>query len=333
MKKIIITEHQLNNIILEQKNRERENFKPSEEFDKKYGTNLSQTYEFPLNLTEEEVWKDYINCKNNKKCNSFERIVMNLESFHFPYPNVDRLDYKIKRDIVLGMVSRLNYDDIVWYSIENNTGMSKKSRDIFGKIYETFGKEMDRNIEWIVSEKTFEKMKEQLSVLKENKLKKLIREELIGFISTTNVWKNPKIDNIKFDIYNQPKSIKRMEPDIRGIIREDGELFVVNDSRNIIHENLRTYLHNKGLIKYFGNVFVMRDDNTNNFYLSESYFDEYSITSIFDNKYDFETSYNKVLEILDRCKMKNPQYNFIPNNINYKDEDFLDIINQYTIDV
>jgi len=276
-------------------------------------------------MTEEDVWRDYILCYEKNKCNSFDRIVMNLESFHFPYPNVDKLTFYEKSNILLGMVSGYNYDDIVWFSIKKLVGFTLESKKIKEEFEKYLTPEMIFDIQWVMSEKTFDKLKKEL------KLKEKIKEELLGYINNSNKWNNPAIGHMKYDVYQQPKSIKRMENNIRGIIRNDGELFVVNDSKNIIHENLRMFLHNKGLIEYYNNVFIMRDGSTNNFYLSESYFDMESLESIFDYEYDAETSYQKILEVLRRCKEKNPQYNFIPRNIHYKDVDLLEIVKEFTL--
>ena len=58
--KVILTESQLNDLI--ELNEQNEfwilnNEKIAYDFDKKYGTSISQSYKFPFNLTDDEVWK------------------------------------------------------------------------------------------------------------------------------------------------------------------------------------------------------------------------------------------------------------------------------------
>ena len=65
----------------------------------------------------------------------------------------------------------------------------------------------------------------------------------------------------------------------------------------------------------------MRDGKTDNFYLSERYYSEKHVNNIFNGKYDIETSYNKIIEILKKCKNKNPRYNIIARTINNKNID------------
>ena len=48
------------------------NHKPAVEFDEYFGTNLSQKYKFPDNLTDDEVWKIHVDCRDNDNCDKFD---------------------------------------------------------------------------------------------------------------------------------------------------------------------------------------------------------------------------------------------------------------------
>lgn len=59
---IVITEQQYR-LLLE--NDQEVNTKPSRDFDEIYGTNLSQTYDFGNNLSSDDVWNLWVDCRDN----------------------------------------------------------------------------------------------------------------------------------------------------------------------------------------------------------------------------------------------------------------------------
>ena len=107
------------------------------------------------------------------------------------------------------------------------------------------------------------------------KLKDLLKEDMIGKIKGNEVYKNPK-------------SIKRMEKDMRGMSDPQGNLYVVNNSFNFVHDDIETWLKKKGHIKFStsgqgypwraamadmyekGYIYWQRNGSTNEFRLSES---------------------------------------------------------------
>ena len=61
------------------------------------------------------------------------------------------------------------------------------------------------------------------------KLKTLLNEELLG-------------EYLGYEIFKNPKSIKRMDADLRGISFPNGDLFVIDDGRNVVHSQLSDWL-------------------------------------------------------------------------------------------
>lgn len=143
------------------------------------------------------------------------------------------------------------------------------------------------------------------------KLKNLIKEDLIGDI------------NNKYEVYKNPKSIKRMEEDIRGMSFPNGDLIVVNDSMNISHYELTIWLNkngykvpfqfftNQGILDALKNGYIawQRKGTTNEFWLAESI--------SFKNKKYFER--DKVMPYLEKnskkVKSRNSQYKFVLETI------------------
>jgi len=102
------------------------------------------------------------------------------------------------------------------------------------------------------------------------KLKELINEELIG-------------NHIGYELYKNPKSIKRMVADLRGVSFPNGDLFVIDDAKHTTHSSLMYGLNVNGysvnysgtmtdLVKLVkkGYITWQRRGKTNDFYISES---------------------------------------------------------------
>jgi len=136
------------------------NYKPAVEFDKFFGTNLSQKYKFPDNLTDDEVWKIYVDCKDNDNYDKFDNILNKLDYSYFPYNGIELLSDDDKCSILLGMASGFNYDDIIWYTIDKMPHYKNKEvNDELKKI-----PHIERKIEWVLSPKTLKKLKKQLNI-------------------------------------------------------------------------------------------------------------------------------------------------------------------------
>lgn len=134
------------------------NHKPSREFDKKFDAMVSFKYEFPMNLTEDEVWKISCNCIEQRgNCDKLKELAENLTYSHFPYNEVEKLDLETKVDILRGMASDFNYDDIVWWAIEKKD--DEYYEKIKNEIYQTLPKEVSEMITWHMSPQTYKKIK------------------------------------------------------------------------------------------------------------------------------------------------------------------------------
>lgn len=138
------------------------------------------------------------------------------------------------------------------------------------------------------------------------KLKQLLKEDLIGFISND------------YEVYKNPKSIKRMNPFLRGISFPNGDLFVVDDAYHIIHSTLAIWLRDNGfqnpigkqnIIKSIqsGYIIWQREVNKDIFKLGESL---NLGNNILVELMPYLEKYSK------KVKQKHPQYVFILEGIN-----------------
>ena len=144
------------------------NFKPSLEFDKIYGTNISKTdWKFPENYDADYVYEKIIapmfrDNVSTKKVEVFRNYLRKFQAGnYFPLRDI-RASYAY--EILIGMASGFNYDDIIYF-IQDWDWQSKKSQLKRQKIEkELIGLGVDSNdIQWIISPKTFEKIKKQLN--------------------------------------------------------------------------------------------------------------------------------------------------------------------------
>jgi len=173
MKIFVITENQKEFLL--------NNDKPSVRFDEKYGTTLSQRYRLPFGLTDEMVWTVYQKCKHHEHikqgdkflgvnrfrktpdeyCKIWEKIVNSLTSEHFPFKGVESLPFIYKEDILRGMVSQFNVDDIIHFSIKRIFGYDNSK--VKNEVNKTFPRYIVNDINWVISPETLEKMKQQIS--------------------------------------------------------------------------------------------------------------------------------------------------------------------------
>lgn len=112
------------------------------------------------------------------------------------------------------------------------------------------------------------------------------------------------------EVFKNPKSIKRMTPNIKGIIGYKGDLFVI-DAVNYIYRGISDIISTKFKEDLTKNVYknfdkevaVQRVEKTDIFYLSESY-----LESVEDH---FET----IKRLCIQCKKKNPYLTFVLKKI------------------
>lgn len=136
-----------------------------------------------------------------------------------------------------------------------------------------------------------------------------LNEELLG--SYEGRWYKRK----PIEVYSNPKSIKKMNSYIRGIIDREGNFYVADiETRGsgqggiTTHSEIAKFLSSKGLLPneeitsdgVLNYLKVHRYDDTNDFYFGE--------TSTYDPLFAEENFFKK-------AKQKNPTINFIPRGI------------------
>jgi hypothetical protein len=142
------------------------------------------------------------------------------------------------------------------------------------------------------------------------KLKTLLNEELLG-------------EYKGYEIYKNPKSIKRMQPNLRAVSFSNGDLFVVDDnSWHMTHLDLRDGLNKLGYknppIRATSDIFDsikkglidwQRKEKNNTFYLSESI--DFNDGAYEHEIYDEKEYMPYIKKYVNKVKQKNPQYKFI----------------------
>jgi hypothetical protein len=150
------------------------------------------------------------------------------------------------------------------------------------------------------------------------KIKQIIKEEILKH----KVYSNYTPIKYGFDLYKNPKSIKRFPPEMRAISTPSLDLYVVDEPENerglnvVIHSDILQYLRKhegyslKETAMYLHPIIDSvigwtRRDKTNDFYLAESYNWDYQIEPHLDYLYDH----------INKLKEKFPLINFIPKKI------------------
>jgi hypothetical protein len=143
------------------------NVKPPKEFDERFGTKVAQDYEFPFHLTADEVWKIIKDNDDGYEYSFSEKLNNIIENINFPYIDMSTITQDQRLDILMGMASCINSDDIIWY-INGNYGCSRASLEVEQEMRIVLSNFIVQNyVEWVISRKTWKKLKEQLSVLSE----------------------------------------------------------------------------------------------------------------------------------------------------------------------
>ena len=152
--KFIITESQYQKLF-----ESHANFKPAREFDKIYGTKLGQSYNFGHDLTSDDVWDIIQDCYEKEDCDAFRKLIIDLDETMFPYPGIKNMKFKTKIDVLQGMASEFNFDDIVHFAIKEKTGLKDKS---FNKFWDSLKDSQREQLQWIASPKTLKIIKKLL---------------------------------------------------------------------------------------------------------------------------------------------------------------------------
>jgi hypothetical protein len=154
---IIITEEQYK-LLLE--NDQELNNKPSRDFDEIYGTNLSQTYDFGNNLTSDDVWNIWLDCRDNDNCVGIGNLILDLPKT-FPYYDVKKLSQRQRLEIVLGMASEYNPSDIVSFAVHQVTYEHNVEQK---RLEKQLPEEINDNIRWVLSPDTIEQIRNRFGI-------------------------------------------------------------------------------------------------------------------------------------------------------------------------
>lgn len=134
------------------------------------------------------------------------------------------------------------------------------------------------------------------------KLKTLLQEKYLGDYKG------------EYQVFENPKSIKRMDDELRAISLPNGNLLVIDDGRSVTHHMLALWLNDNGyniplpiwkdktIVK--GYIPWQRRGLSNDFYLGESIY-----KAVVDEIMPYLKKYSK------KVKQKNSQYNFILKRI------------------
>lgn len=139
------------------------NYKPSLEFDKKYGTKTFQKYKFPENKTAFQVWnmggKEIRDLSKKLTADHFSWLPFAHTQPYQNYPFSIKVGISAKREILYGMASGFNESDIYSFAI-----LLRRASDLehiriqsvlFSRLKEmydvSFAQQVVRDIHWVIS--------------------------------------------------------------------------------------------------------------------------------------------------------------------------------------
>lgn len=147
------------NIIISENSKEI-NSKPSREFDKIYGTNLSQTYNFPKDLSSDEIWDIWVNCRDNSNCGGIVDLIKQLPKL-FPYYDIKKLTPRQKVEVIMGMASEYNPSDIVYFAVHKvEYGQNTEQK----RLEKMLPPEVVKNINWVLSPDSMEQIRNKFGI-------------------------------------------------------------------------------------------------------------------------------------------------------------------------
>lgn len=156
--RIIITEDQLKNIVESQKPSLSSH--PSEDFDKLYGTKLSKRYDFSP-YTEKELQHKWDMAVHHDKRKEFESCFPVIKTA-FPYVDYKKLNDQNKYDILCGMLSRFNPEDIVHFAVHRVYGFMNVEQH---RLAKQLPPEVAYNMQWVMSPHTQNLIKAKFSIM------------------------------------------------------------------------------------------------------------------------------------------------------------------------
>lgn len=140
------------------------NDKPAKRFDELYGTNLSHKYDLSP-YTEDEIWDRWLLFVEYGSFNGDPKPfyeTLKILPKAFPYVDVSKLDIDTKKDIMLGMVSGYNPEDIYFFAIQKvYFYMNKEQKELMDKL----PPEVAHNLQWVLSPGSIEQIKNKFSIV------------------------------------------------------------------------------------------------------------------------------------------------------------------------
>jgi hypothetical protein len=165
----------------------------------------------------------------------------------------------------------------------------------------------------------------KIIVISESQLKRLISENVMGAIrSEFNPRRKP------CPIYINPSNISDMSPNLRALATPKGDLYVIDEgSYDIIHGEMIEWLIQRGhegadARKMDKTLLLNRYNNTNKYYLSESYLNEYdreTYIAISNDIDPIEYDVKSIKKTMLITKKKHPHLLFYIKKISYASVD------------
>lgn len=157
--KILITESQYKKLA-----KTIPNNKPAKNFDELYGTNLSQEYDLSP-YTEDEIWGRWMEYSNMGEFNGDPKPFLETLKIlprAFPYVDVTKYDENVQTNIMLGMVSGFNPEDIYYFSILKVYAYKNVEQH---ELVKKLPPEVAYNIQWVLSPGSIEQIKNKFSII------------------------------------------------------------------------------------------------------------------------------------------------------------------------
>ena len=141
-------------------------------------------------------------------------------------------------------------------------------------------------------------------------------EEFIGMISgRTLKWAK---DDVIIEVYKNPKAVQKFGAYTRGVLDQDGNLFIVDQARDITHNDFIDWLLRKSLLLKKGIPIGNADDCLEmDRYMSTNVF---IVSTSWDNDL-IEESKDWIDKIINAARIKMPQFKFYGlNELQYEEQ-------------
>lgn len=155
--RIILTENQYKTLL---ENQKETNSKPAVHFDNIYGTDLSHRYDFGHDLSSDDVWDVWVECREFNRCEGIVALIHKLPKI-FPYYDIKKLDDRQKVEVIMGMASEFNPADIVSFAVHKiyySNNIEQK------RLEKQLPKEVADNIRWVLSQESMEIIRNKFGV-------------------------------------------------------------------------------------------------------------------------------------------------------------------------